>query len=438
VDWNPKHTGKQRKRIDSDPMTIPTSQSTIGPPEGETETSGSAKTALLIAIICLAVIAMGAAGYIALVKSTPKVRKRPPAKMVPLVGVQAIYPQTQQVVIRAMGSVIPAKELTLKSRVAGEIVEVHPEFTEGGILRKGEQIIKVDDVDYKLIAAQKQSAVAHANYELKLERGRQDVAQREWKLLNGDNPAPEADAELALRKPHLEKAQSDLIAAKAELEAAKLQLARTRITTPFNAVVRTTHVEKGSQIAIQENLATLAGTDEYWVQVSIPVDRLKWIDIPSSRRQDGAEARITYHGDFVRKGHVVKLLSDLEAEGRMARLVVAVQDPLGLSRADDQPPAMLIGEYVRVDIQGHSIPDAFRIPRSALRDNSKIWLAGSDGKLEIREVRTIWRDTETVLVKDGLTPGAKLIITDLATPVQGMAIKVDNGRDQSLKSASTD
>jgi RND family efflux transporter MFP subunit len=417
---------------------MPIPQNTIDPVDREPHTSGSAKTALIIAIICLAVISMGAAGYIALVKSTPKVRKRPPVKMVPLVGVQKIYPQTQQVVIRAMGSVIPAKELTLKSRVAGEIVAVHPEFTEGGILRKGEQIIKVDDMDYKLIAAQKQSAVANASYELKLELGRQDVARREWELLNGDNPAPAADAELALRKPHLEKAQSDLIAAKAELEAAKLQLARTSITAPFNAVVRTTHVERGSQIAIQENLATLVDTDEYWVQVSIPVDRLKWIDIPSSRGQDGAEARITYQGDFVRKGHVVKLLSDLEAEGRMARLVVAVQDPLDLNKADDQPPAMLIGEYVRVDIQGHSIPDAFRIPRSALRDNSKLWLAGSDGKLEIRAVRTIWRDTDTVLVKDGLKPGARLIITDLAAPVQGMAIKVENGRNKPLESASTD
>lgn len=419
-------------------MTTPIPQNTMDPADREPHPPGSAKTALLMAIICLAVISMGAAGYFALVKSTPKVRRKPPAKMVPLVGVQKIYPQTQQVVIRAMGSVIPAKELTLKSRVAGEIVAVHPEFTEGGILRKGERIIKVDDMDYKLIAAQKQSAVANASYELKLELGRQDVAQREWELLNGDNPAPAADAELALRKPHLEKAQSDLIAAEAELEASERQLARTRITAPFNAVVRTTHVERGSQIAIQENLATLVGTDEYWVQVSVPVDRLKWIDIPSSRRQDGAEARITYHGDFVRKGHVVKLLSDLEAEGRMARLVVAVQDPLGLNRTGDQPPAMLIGEYVRVDIQGHSIPDAFRIPRSALRDNAQLWLAGSDGKLEIREVQTIWRDTDTVLVKDGLKPGARLIITDLAAPVQGMAIKVNNGRDQPIKAASTD
>lgn len=385
-----------------------------------------------IAIACLIVIGLGAAGYLAMTKSAPKPKKRPPARMVPLVQVQEIFPETHRVAIQAMGTVVPAKELTLKSRVAGEIIDIHPEFTEGGLIRKGEQIIRIDDLDYQLVAAQKQSAVADADYELKLELGRQDVAKREWELLNGDNPAPEADAELALRKPHLKKARSDLRAANAELQAARLQLSRTRITAPFNSIVRSTHVENGSQVAAQENLATLVGTDEYWVQVSVPVDRLKWIDVPSSRQHQGATAKITYHGDAVRTGRVVKLLSDLEAEGRMARLVVSIQDPLGLKSADGKKPAILIGEYVRVEIQGGAIEGAFRIPRTALRDNTHIWLADPDGKLEVREVRTLWRDSKTVLIKDGLEPGARLIVSDLATPVPGMAVNTEISGKRSM------
>lgn len=393
-------------------------------------------TNLVIILLCLAIIGLGVLGYLALVKSSPKARKRPPVKMVPLVQIQKISPQTQQVSIQAMGTVVPAKELVLKPRVSGEIVGVHPEFTQGGILRKGEQVIRIDDLDYKLIAAQKQSAVADADYELKLEMGRQDVARREWQLLNGDNPAQQADADLALRKPHLEKARSDLKAANAELEAAKLQLARTRIVAPFNGILRATNVEKGSQVAVQENLATLVGTDEYWVQVSVPVDRLKWVDIPNNQRDQGAEASIKYQGDAVRTGRVVKLLSDLEAEGRMARLVVSVTDPLGLKSPDKKKPALLIGEYVRVEIQGSKIEDAFRIPRSALRDNTHIWLADEQDKLEIRKVRTLWRDSRSVLIKDGLKPGARLIVSDLATPVAGMAVNVDRNKERSMTSSA--
>jgi RND family efflux transporter MFP subunit len=409
-------------------------------PEMETapieQPSGGASRWVIL-LLCFVVIGIGVVGYLMMLKSTPKARKRPPVKMVPLVTVQKIFPETQQVAIKAMGTVVPAKELALKSRVAGEIVRIHPQFTEGGIIRKGEQILQIDELDYKLITAQKESAVADASYALKLELGRQDIAQREWKLLNGDNPAPEADAELALRKPHLEKAQSDLTAAQAELEAARLQLARTKIIAPFNAVIRSRQVEIGSMIAVQENLATLVGTDDYWVQVSIPVDRLKWVDIPNHRRDQGAEARITYHGDAVRSGRVVKLLSDLEEQGRMARVVVAIKDPLGMQPSGAKSPAMLIGEYVRVEIQGHEIEAAFRIPRSALRDNTHIWLVDPEGKLEIRKVRTLWRDNQAVLVKDGLKPGAQLVVSDLATPVPGMVVKVDGAETEPIESAST-
>jgi RND family efflux transporter MFP subunit len=396
-----------------------TGQIATRPPDG-------AKKTILIVLLCLAVIAAGVAVSAYLVRTQPKATKRPPVKMKPLVNVITVDPGPRTVVVQAMGTVVPAKELTLRSRVAGEIIAIHPEFIEGGLVKKGEQILQIDDVDYRLIVAQKQSAVADARYELKLEMGRQDIAKREWALLNGDNPTPEADAELALRKPHLEKAQSDLTAAEAELQAARLQLARTRLYAPFNAIVRSTHVQKGSQVSAQESLATLVNTDYYWIQASVPIDQLRWIEIPGQENQSGAEVRIQYHGGATRSGRVIKLLSDLENQGRMARLVISTEDPLGLQNRKADHPAMLIGEYVQIEIQGRRIDSAYRIPRTALRDQSHVWVAGKDGTLEIRNVRVMWRDTQTVLLQDGLQPGERVIISDLATPVDGMAIEVES------------
>jgi len=392
-----------------------------------------AKTRMLTVLLCLMLIAAGAIGAVTLIRTAPKAQKRPPQKMAPLVSVQKVYPEPQKVIIQVMGSVVPERDLTLKSRVAGEVVHAHPEFTVGGIIRQGELILQIDDLDYQLLVAQKQREVADARYALKLELARQDIAQHEWTLLDGNHSIPEDDAELALRKPHLEKAQSDLAGAQAELKAAELQLERTRIYAPFNAIVRSTLVEKGSQVAAQETLATLAGTDEYWVQASVPVDRLQQIQIPDRRHQSGARARIIYHGGAVRAGRVVKLLSDLEAEGRMARLVISAKDPLGLNRPADGLPAMLIGEYVRVEIQGRPIDSAFRIPRTALRDNTHVWVAGKQDRLEIREVRTIWRDAQSVLLEEGLQPGDRVVISDLATPVPGMDLKIENSDRPPIK-----
>lgn len=402
-------------------------------PDPETAGRPAAKTRFLTVLLCLAVIAVGAIGAVTLIRTAPKAQKRPPQKMAPLVSVQKVYPEPQKVLIQAMGSVVPERDLTLKSRVAGEVVHVHPEFTEGGIIRQGELILQIDDLDYRLIVAQKQREVADARYALKLELGRQDIAQHEWDLLNGNHSIPEDDAELALRKPHLEKAQADLAGAQAELKAAQLQLERTRILSPFNAIVRSTLVEKGSQVAAQETLATLAGTDEYWVQASVPVDRLQQIQIPDRRHQAGARTRIIYRGGAVREGRVVKLLSDLETEGRMARLVISAKDPLGLNGPADGLPAMLIGEYVRVEIQGRQIDSAFRIPRTALRDNAYVWVAGKRDRLEVREVRTIWRDSQSVLLEEGLQAGDRVVISDLATPVPGMDLKIENSDPQPFK-----
>jgi RND family efflux transporter MFP subunit len=345
--------------------------------------------------------------------------------MISLVQVMPLRTGDETVSVRAMGTVVPAREVTLESRVSGEIIWTHPEFAPGGFLTAGEEVLRIDPTDYQLDLARKKSQVAEAAYKLKLELGHQEVAKREWQLLKGNKSVEDSD--LALRRPHLEKARADLAAARAELKGAELNLERTRITAPFNAVVRERHVETGSQVTAMESLADLVGTDEYWVRVSVPVDRLRWIRIPRTAAGEGPAVAIRYGTDAqVRTGTVIKLLSDLEAEGRMARLLVSVDDPLDLSNpASDRPP-LLIGEYVQVGIQGRELTDVFRIPRSALRDGERVWLAAPGDTLSIREVDPIWRDSDTVLLRDGLESGDRLILSDIAAPVEGMALRVSD------------
>ena len=119
----------------------------------------------------------------------------------------------------------------------------------------------------------------------------------------------------------------------------------------------------------------------------------------------------------------------------MARLVIAIDDPLSLKTSARGLPAMIIGEYVRVAIQGRKIDGAFSLPRTALRDNTYVWVAGKDDRLEIREVRPIWRDLHTVLLKEGLRPGDRVVVSDLATPVPGMAIEVQKNGPEPIKPA---
>ena len=393
-------------------------------PEKQPNPAGSPR--LIIRIVLSLVIlgaGIGAASY--LKNSAPRTRKRPPVKLSPTVLIQTVKPSSYQIIVTAMGTVIPAREVVLKSRVSGEIVEIHPEFTEGGFLKKDMKIIHIDPQDYELALARKRSVVTNAEYALKLELGHQAVAKREWELLNQGKPAQDMEKELALRRPHLNKVRADLAAAEAELKAAMLDLERTHITVPFNAMVRSKSVDLGSQITSQEPLAELVGTDAYRIRASLPVDRLEWIDVPVQTGDPGSKVRIIYGQGHEFSGTVIRLMGDLATEGRMARVLVEVADPLGLNSSNQDRAPLLIGEYVRVKILGRKLDGVFQIPRTVLKDNSSIWIVSENQTLEIRKVRPVWRDADVVLLQDGLKPGEQLIVSDLPAPVEGMTVRVD-------------
>ena len=395
-----------------------------GDSSGEPSPPVKRRRQLLSLLIGLLVMSGGIIGAAYIGKNAPDARRRPPVKITPLVQIETVQPASHQVTVRAMGTVIPAREMTLRSQVAGRIVSVHPEFSDGGLLPKGEQVLAIDPADYRLAVTRKQSAVIAAEYAMKLELGHQAVALREWELLNEGRAAAAEDVELALRKPHLAKVSADLEAVRADLQQAELDLERTRIRVPFNAMVRAKHVEIGSQVSTQDALAELVGTDACHIRVSIPGDRLQWFDIPRHTRRTGVAVRVIYRSGLERTGTVIKLLGDLETEGRMARILVSVDDPFGLDKQGPAPPPLLIGEYVRVEIAGKRLDGVFRIPRTALRDNAKVWVAGARDQLDIRPVETIWRDSRSVLLKSGLAPGDRVIVSDLPAPVAGMPLRI--------------
>jgi len=252
------------------------------------------------------------------------------------------------------------------------------------------------------------------------------VAKREWELLSGTQPVQDMEKELALRKPHLEKARAELAAAQAELETAMLNLDRTRIMAPFNAMVRSKSVDLGSQVTPQDSLAELVGTDAYRIQTSIPMDHLGWIQIPGRAGGSGSKARIIYAQGHECTGTVTRLMGYLSTEGRMARILVEIKDPLGLKAEEQDRVPLLIGEYVRVEVQGRKLDRAFQIPRTALRDNSSVWIVTEDQTLEIRKVRPVWRDADIVLLQDGLNPHERLVVSDLPAAVEGMPVRIDN------------
>jgi len=376
-------------------------------------------------ILSLIIILSGIAITIQIKKSRKKPQKKQAVQMITYVEVMNAQLSDQSVTVKASGTVIPAKELTVKSRVAGEIVYVHPKLIDGGIISKGTEIIRIDPDDYELAIIKAQRDVVQAEYALKIEEGHQAVAFQEWSLMHkGKKNNPSADTELVLRKPHLKKVKADLEAAKADLKKAALNLSRTKIVVPFNAFVRKNHIEVGSQITSQEGLAELVGTNYYFVQVSIPLDRLKWIHVPESTSNHGTKVQVNYQNQYSTKGEVITCLGELEAQGHMAQLIVKVNGPSAITKTN--APPLLIGEYVSVQLSGKTLKNACKIPRIALRNNQWVWIALPDNTLDIRPVVVGFRDTDVVLIEKGIKTGEYIIVSEISAPVQGMKLQVEN------------
>lgn len=398
-----------------------TTPHTDSPSQGSRPGRGRVKRFLVPALI----LAGAGLTAFALMRTGPKASRISAQHTAKLVEVEPVHLGDHASTIEVMGTVLPAREIALAPRVSGEIVQVSPEFVPGGFIRAGEVLVRIDPTDFALLVQQRESALAQAESAYQLEMGQQGVASREYEMLS--QTVTEEDRDLVLRRPQLQAAEAAVGAARAALKDARLDLARTQVQAPFNAVLSQRFADLGGQVSTASPVATLVGTDTFWVEASVPVDQLRWIDIPRASTGAGSKAHIfsesAWGPGVYRSGAVIRLRPELEAQGRMARLLIAVRDPLAMRSENAGEPRMILSTYVRVEIEGTTLREVATIPRDALRDDDRVYLMDEDGGLEIRPVDVVFRSPDRVFVH-GLNAGEKLVITNLSAPVEGMPLRV--------------
>jgi multidrug efflux pump subunit AcrA (membrane-fusion protein) len=209
-----------------------------------------------------------------------------------------------------------------------------------------------------------------------------------------------------------------------EIARAQLALSRTSVRAPFNAMVLAESVESGQLVSNGEEIATLVGTDEFWVQATLDVPKLRHIALPGPNRP-GARAQVILDvgngGPVAWSGTVIRLLSDLTT-GRMARMLISVKDPLRLKSETDKLP-LLLGSYVRVEIEAGTLENVLAIPQIALRENDSIWVVDSENRLQIRPAERLWSQDDQILIANVINPGEQLIVSGLRTALPGMEVE---------------
>jgi RND family efflux transporter MFP subunit len=362
-------------------------------------------------------------------KNKPRANRAPKTVSVPLVETLKPIIKNHQTTINAMGNVIASQSVNLTPRISGLVVGVSPHFVEGGLLKKGDSLVELDPTDYLLAIKQSESDVAKARYNLTIEQGQQTIVKREAQLLESELHGQ--SEELVLRKPHLELAKAALIAAEASLKQAHLNLERTKPTAPFNAIITSRNANLGAWMPAFSTgtpLAKLVGTDNFWINVSVPVDKLRWLKIPEINGTQGAAAKITYESawgkDVYRDGVIKRLQAEIEPEGRMAKILVEVDDPLCQKAENKTKPPLMLGTYVQVALEGSMLNNVIELPETTLHDGKTLWLLNEKNELAFMDIAPIWKENGNIYLTQNTFPENAVVITsDLAAPMLGMALK---------------
>jgi RND family efflux transporter MFP subunit len=384
---------------------------------------GGAIKILLVVLIVGAAMAV----YRHQMNTSPKAQRQRAQREAKLVRVLPLVKERCPTVVEAMGPVVPARQVTLQPQVSGKIVTMSDALIPGGIVQAGEELIAIDPRDYQVLVRQREGDVALAHKNLKVEQGNQAVAKQEYELL-GEVIADE-DRELVLREPQLASAQAAVESAEAALQKAELDLSRCNISVPFNAIIQEKLVDMGATVSMNTPLATLTATDEAWIELKVPTSELQWITIPQKNGQAGSSVKIyntlAWGRDRFRTGRVVRLYGELESGGKLAQLLVAVDDPFCLRPENHDKPKLLIGSFVNAKIEGRMLEGVFPIEWPYLRDNNTaVWVMDDANQLDIRPVEVVFTGPERAFVSEGVDEGELMVVTDIAAPVVGMPLRV--------------
>ncbi|MGM0596443.1 MAG: efflux RND transporter periplasmic adaptor subunit [Myxococcota bacterium] len=379
----------------------------------------------LIQLVVIAIL-LGSAIYTASywLSHKPKAKRRKKKRIAPLVKVKTLKSHQDRVRVSVLGTVIPSREVEISSLVQGRIKWVHKNFKPGGIFKKNELILKLDSSEFYYNYQIQQSQLKKMKSELKMELGKSKVAEQEYKSLAEDMKG--GDQDLILRKPQLAATKASLESVRASMGQAYLNIKRTKLSTPFNAVLQSKNVDIGAKISPGTKCGTLVGTDYFWIDVLVGREVLKHLEIPGFNSQKGSPVLIkdpkSWGESVVRKGVVDKLMVNVEDKSKLVHLLIRVEDPLHLQKAPKKRYPLLINSMIRVKILGPKIKDVFKIPRQYKR-GPNIWIF-KNGKLDIRKISPYWVGRDYFLLKEGVSSGEKLITTNLATPVNKMDLRI--------------
>lgn len=359
---------------------------------------------------CTSLLAAAACGCALLLPGCARSQANPGPPPTPEVGVVALEERPLVLTTVLSGRTAPYVVAEIRPQVGG-IVRQRP-FQEGSDVAAGQLLYEIEPATYKAAVDSAAAALARdeatlATAQLKATRYAELVRTKAVSEQEND------DAQMAVRQ-----GIAVVAADKAALDAAKVNLGYTRVTSPIAGRIGRSAVTQGALVtAGQPNaLATVQRLDPIYVDVtqsSAELLRLKR-DLANGklRRPDAGEAEVRL---------TLEDGTEYPLAGRLALSEATVEQSTGtvtLRAVFPNPDRVLLpGMFVRATVKTGEVPRAVLAPqRGVTRDgqgNATALVLGRDGKVELRKVQAERALGANWLVESGLAAGDRLIVDGL-------------------------
>ena len=379
--------------------------------------------AILAPIAIIIIVGVLGVGAVIAMKPEPEKSDEPRAGL--NVFAEKVTEGSLTLTVESQGEVRPRREIIVAPQITGRVAYVSPDFIDGGFIKRGQVLVRVESADYELGVVRARSTVASAEQRLAREVAEAELAQRDLEDLGMTDVSP-----LARREPQLAEARASLEAAKAQLSEAELGLARTAVIAPFDGRVRERSVDVGQFVSTGQTLGRIFATDV--VEVALPLKDADFglLGLPlafaATDAKPGPTVQFTavvageprtWTGELVRTGAAIN------SQTRQINAIAELEDPFGKGAADGAP--MAPGLFVNARIEGATLDKVLIAPRAALRGDNRLFIGDpEEGKLSIRTVDVAYSDRDGAYLRSGAEPGELAIISPIQAAFDGMSITV--------------
>jgi RND family efflux transporter MFP subunit len=345
------------------------------------------------------------------------------------VRVTEVEQQSVGLVVGSQGKVQAAQTANLSAAVAGPVAWISSAMEAGGYVTEGETLLRLDASDYETMLARSEASVQQAN----AESGHASREYDRMKELAEQRLASQSQLQDAQRLAEVSIAR--LADAEANHRQAQLDLQRTEIKAPFNAIIETREVELGQYVNRAQSIAVLYGANEVEVRVPLAIRQLGYLDIPLGLQGELPPEQApavtltgTYGGaEHHWEGTLVRIEASIDPNSNTVQTIIRVSQPTATidwtSAEEIKAIPLPIGLYVHADIKGKTVDSLISLPRSVIRNNNQVLVVDAENKMYYREVDIFRLEEENVLISAGILPGERVCISPIQAVVDGMAVQ---------------